>query len=492
MSIPPLPDSRKFLVVLLLLVAGSILYWLLPIPGQILLVRDAWQQAQTWPQVRLDVEGLRPGEEATVVISDPTAWPYVKLLVAGREATLQGYENGGEHGVWQWTYTFPVPAAAAYELVFYHNCDSGCRPWTTVTAGVPPTAMPARSLAPTKLGVVFPNPARDWYGRQGWAVELTYADLAGEEYWGLDDLAARVQATADRGVRVLVRVDYAQGQSLPPEGDVIALDRYLTYVRRLARDARLQGVYGYIVGSGFNTAGSNSLAPARPVTPEWYARVFNGYGTERGRMDNVLAAVRTENPAVRVLVGPVTPWNEDQGGRLTYEVDVPWLNYMNTLVSALDAAARGRAEAGIPLMAPDGFAVQAPGRPGMAEGDGATEPQRNLTLPEWPSAQAGFRVYRQWMSIINDFPTTVGLPLYISATNTYHPAVGTPPAQNYPPGWLTTALEDINEEPQVAALIWFMDYFPHDDQWDFFSLAERRGQLAEAAEEFERLLQLEP
>lgn len=85
-----------------------------------------------------------------------------------------------------------------------------------------------------------------------------------------------------------------------------------------------------------------------------------------------------------------------------------------------------------------------------------------------------------------------GLPLYISATNTYHPAVGTQPAENYPAGWLATALAEVNAEPQIRALIWFMDTFPHDDQWDFFSLTERRGQLAEAAAEFEQLLQAAP
>lgn len=142
--------------------------------------------------------------------------------------------------------------------------------------------------------------------------------------------------------------------------------------------------------------------------------------------------------------------------------------------------------------APDGFALQAPGRPELADGNGVDEPRRDLTLPDWSGAQAGFRVYEQWREIVNDYPNTAGLPLYISATNTFHPDLGTPPAENYPEGWLTAALDMTNTDPQVAALIWFMDYFAHDDQWDFFSLSERRGQLVEADEEFTRLLQGTP
>ena len=492
-----LRHPRKLLVALLLVLGASALYWLLPIPGQILFVRDAWQQEQTWPQVRLDTGGLRPGQTATVVISDPTPWPYVMLLVDGREAPLQGYESSapgagsGSSAVWQWTYTFPLPQATAYELAFYHDCDAGCRPWTTVTAGSA-APRPERARLPTRLGVVFPHPARDWHGRQGWVVELTYATLAAEEHWGIDDLARRVQPAADHGLRVLVRVDYAQGQSLPPAGDSLALDRYLTYVRRLARDARLAGAYGFIVGSSYNTAGANSLAPAQPVTAQWAARVFSGYGAEAGRADNVLAVMRAENPAARVLVGPLTPWSEDQGGDRVYDVDAPWLNYMNTLVAALDEAARAHAAAGIPLMAPDGFALQAPGRPELAGAEPAREPQMDLALPAWPGAQAGFRIYEQWRDIVNAYPATAGLPLFISATNTYHPAVGAPPADNYPAGWLTTALHAVEQDPQVAALIWFMDDFAHDDQWDFFSLSERRGRLVEAAAEFDRLLQQTP
>lgn len=47
----------------------------------------------------------------------------------------------------------------------------------------------------------------------------------------------------------------------------------------------------------------------------------------------------------------------------------------------------------------------------------------------------------------------------------------------------------MNEEPQVQALCWFIDTFPHDTQWDYFSLTLHPGRLIDVAEEFEALLE---
>jgi len=319
--------------------------------------------------------------------------------------------------------------------------------------------------------------------------------MAEEEHWGIDDLALRVHQAAEKGLLVLVRVDYDYGQSLPPEGDYLALTQYLQYLQRLVRDARMRDVYGYFLGSGYNALENNSLAPAHPVTPEWYARVFNGYGAEIAHADNAIQVMRAENPYVRVLVGPVQPWSTDQDGEQQYEIDVPWLNYMNTLVAELEEGARAKSAAGLSLTAPDGFAVQAPGRPDASElagRDAGEEPQVDLERAEWDGAQAGFRVYRDWLGIVNAYSTTRGLPLYVTAANTFSPDEEIPPAQNYPRGWLTTALQVVNGEPQIKALCWFIDYFPHDTQWEWFSLTQQPGRLLDAAEEFDLLLREKP
>lgn len=466
-------------------------YWLLPIRGQVLVVTGLDQaRAGVWPQTWIEPPAARPGEAVTLYARDNAPWPYVKLLVDGVEITRDEQYRAGS-GPWTWRWQFRVPDRTSYTAVFYHDCQTGCIERARLALGtLAPPATTTSPAVPTKLGVVFPDDTRDWRGRAGWAVELTYLGQPQDPNFGIDGLARRVQQDIARNLRVLVRIAYDRQQSLPPTGDEVALARYLDYVARLARDDRLRDVYGYVIGSGFNTTGENRLAPNRPATPEWYARVFNGYSLPANRSDDVVQMLRAINPRVRVLVGPATPWAVDQGGTLPDPLNLPWLNYFNTLVAHLDVAVREKARAGIALAAPDGFAVQAPGRPEAPEvaTAPAREPATDLRRAGWQDAQAGFRVYRDWLLIINRYPTTRGLPVYITSTNTWTSDTQVPPAQNYPPGWLTTALREINNEPQIQALAWFVDA-PLGEMWGEFSLSRHPGRLNDAASEFDRLLQ---
>lgn len=471
--------SAWWLVPVLALLIG---YWFLPISGQVI-IRSGKGQLP-WPQMEIHPD--RQDGWYTVEITDNQPWPHVRLAVNGR--TIRPFSWRQNTGT-TWTWTWMVRATSnTTQWFFYHSCHSGCQKRGEWITGEPsPTVIPA---VPTRLGVVFADPSRDWHGRSGWDVELTYACLADETFWGIDDLAWRVAQAAGKGLRVLVRVDYAQGQSIPPADDYLALDEYLAYLRRLARDDRLRPVYGYLLGSGFNTLDANTLSPEHPVTPDWYARMFNGYGEPPDHTDNAIQTIHAENPSVRVLVGPVRPWSEDQNGARRWQIDMPWLNYMNTLVALLDESARAKSALGMPFAAPDGFALHAPGRPELAGEQAAQEPLMNLHMPGWGAAQAGFRVYRDWLDIINAYPTTQGRPVYLTSVNTYTAAEGVPPAQNYPAGWLTAAWQEVRTRPQVEALCWFVDLERSGaDTWDRFSLSRRPGRLIYAAEEFEILLQ---
>jgi len=466
-------------------------YWWLPIHGQVyVLWGRSPASAGAWPQLWVDPQIVAPGEPFTVYVRDTAPWSHVKLVVDGMEARRdEAYATGT--GPWIWRWHIPATSEIAPTIKFFHSCHTGCIKRAAMTVGtVQRVERVAEPVQATKLGVVFADAARDWHGRAGWTVELTYAEQQAYVDFSIDGLARRAHQAWRKGLRVLVRVAYDRQQALPPADDEVALGKFLAYCQRLARDERLSDVYAYVIGTGYNAAGENALAPDQPTTPEWYARVFNGFGLAPTRADNVVQSMRSVDPTVRILVGPVAPWNSDQNGALADPHNVPWLNYMNTLVAHVDAATRARQEVGIPLTAPDGFALRAAGRVDVSDAiePDAREPSRNVYRARWGTAQAGFRVYRDWLSIINRYATTRGLPAFITSTNVVSDDAQAPPAQLYPAGWLTAAATEIEQEPQIQALCWFVDE-SLGELWTNYSLRRPTGRLHNAATEFERLLQ---
>jgi hypothetical protein len=475
-----------YIVVVVLLIG----YWFLPIEGAVILYGGDTQQ-EIWPRFNLQSQSSISGNTAEIIVNDVEPWSYVELLVNNKRAEPMGspVRNGN---IWTWRWSYKVPEEESYHVAFYINCHLGCEERGSITVGQP-SGNATKQLIPTKLGVVLPNPDRDWHGRSGWAVEITYATMAEEPYWGVDDLALRISHHREMGLRVLVRVDYDQVQSIPPTDDNVALAEYLAYFNRLAEDDRLMSVYGYIVGNDYNTLDAVGLSPGQPVTPEWYARIFSGYGENPEHTDNVIQTVRNVNQYVRLITGPIRPWSTDADGHIKHATNMPWLNYMTTLTAYLHETYEKKSEIGVPFCIPDGFDIQAPGLPDAEEMAGYgrwEEPAVEHRRESWNGARVGFQVYKDWLDIINAYPSTRGLPVYIVSTNTYDRANSIPPAQNYPQGWLTTALETVMKEPQIHALCWFLDDFPHSDQWDWFSLTQQSGRLVDAAEEFDALLQL--
>lgn len=490
--------NKRLILFLFSLLFAALAIWLLPWSGDVFIMLDEPEPPE-WPQIEIVPEVPVPGQQVEVIVTDTTPWVHVLLRVQDDQAhpaaeprLLRAEQTPVG---WEWHWQFVVPASDSYELLLYHDCDKGCERWSQKTFSNSANAFRSDlNLVPTKLCTVFPNPERNWHGRSGWVVELTYAQLADETYWGVADVAERVQTAVTQGHRVLLRVEYDQTQSIPPPDDEEALAAYLAFIRRLARDDRLHGLYGLVIGSGFNSLEHNKLAPDNPVTAEWMARVVNGYDTAVTAQDNIVAVVRAENPGLRVLVGAVQPWVVDQDGSRPYVIDAPWLNYMHTMVLALDEAAQTRAAAGIPLTAPDGFAIQAPGNPDSPKMEGlaaGAEPQTDLPSSNWNGAQLGFRIYQDWLDIINSTPTTADTPVFITASNTFGADNSGPPAENYPADWLTTAVAEINGEPQIQSLCWFVDEFPFSSQWDDFSLTNPQGKMVGAAQEFEQILQQE-
>ncbi|MDF1513646.1 MAG: hypothetical protein P1S60_07550 [Anaerolineae bacterium] len=465
-------------------------YWLVPIRGSVILLTGD-EKNESWPRFELRHLDQPPGSVADIVVHDIQPWSYVELVVDHKSAELLNapIKSGS---VWTWTWQYKVPEKDQYEIIFYFNCHTGCEERSRMAVGQPERKATIDFL-PTKMCVVLPDSERNWFNRQGWVVEITYTSLAEESFWGVDDLASRIAEHTKKGLHVLVRVDYDQKTTLPPPDDYVALAEYLAFFSRLARDQRMVSVYGYIVGNEMNTFDAVTQNTSSVITPEWYARVFSGYGEDPHHTDNVVQTVRQENPHVRIIVGPVRPWSMDADGINKYAIDMPWLNYLNTLVALLDEADQIKNDAGIPLCRPDGFDIQVTGLPDAPEMAGYArydEPRQDLKRDAWQGARIGFSVYKDWLDIINQYPSTRGAPVFIVSTNTYDREANIPPVQNYPDGWLTTAAAVVNAQPQIQTLCWFLDTFPHSDKWDWFSLKEQTGRLVNAADEFNALLQI--
>jgi hypothetical protein len=57
---------------------------------------------------------------------------------------------------------------------------------------------------------------RDWHGKDGWDVQLVFsAAVTDNDNNGFDTVGNRLQESHQKGRNVLVRVDYAPGQSVP-------------------------------------------------------------------------------------------------------------------------------------------------------------------------------------------------------------------------------------------------------------------------------------
>ncbi len=483
--------------------------------------------APAWPRMRLAPESPRAGQVVSLWVTDRVPWAHMRLTVNGRPARYepppleQGEGQGARSWTWEWTFEMPEGGRDGVELVFYHDCHLACvergRMWLVAAGeeGDVARAVATRpALRPTELGVVFPHPERDWHGRAGWAVELSYAREPEVDFWGIDDLAGRVWAHRAKGLRVLLRVDYDRQQSLPPAGNPLALEEYLAHARRLAADARLSGVEAFFYGSGYNADDANRLAGQAMVTPEWYARVFNGAGLASERDDNLVERVRAVRPDARLLVGPLRPFATDRGGDSDGTLAAPWLRYFDELVRRVGEGARAKAALGR-AGRPDGFALHVPGRPEALErlgGDPARESQiewyvdaggrpmgievggrivdaSGSELAETEGlARGGFGVHADWLAIINAHPQTRGLPAYITSANTFAPEDGVLPAEGYPAGWLQSALAVVAAEPQIEALCWFVDGIPGDRQWGDFQLSDPKRAMTAAAADFDALL----
>jgi len=318
----------------------------------------------------------------------------------------------------------------------------------------------------------------------GWDVELLFATAIDQvnDPNGRSAVGARATQAKNLGLRVLVRVDHAPGQALPPTGDDAARTEYVLFLQAICQDAVYRdNVFGYIIGNEPNLRAENqrlNWAAGQRLTPEWYARICVGFGADPGDTGNAYSSIKTFQPNAWVLVGGVAPWSGDSGSDDAdrWQRDEPWLNYFHAVCRRISSvgASIGRW--------PDAFAIHAYGRTGLPGSDGFSreEPHREVPFGT-QGAQGGFRVYRDWLAIIDATGFDRALPIFVTETNTLTVA---PSSQSYPGGWYLEALQELRAAgPRFYALCWFVDNDPSGG-WVNERLTNAQGNCVLANEDF--------
>ncbi len=345
-------------------------------------------------------------------------------------------------------------------------------------------------VSPIPLGSIV---GAQWYNLAGtrgtsggWNVELLFAtgiDQANDPN-GRAAVGRRAGvARGALGLRVLVRVDHAPGQSLPPPGDDAGRTAYVRFLEGICQDVTYrENVFGYIIGNEFNLASENqrlNRAAGERLTPDWYARMFNGFGVDAADVGNAHAFIKTHQPAAWVLVGAIAPWSGESDGDAgaRWIIDEPWLNYFHAACRRIFGAASASQRW------PDGFAIHAYGRTGLPGSPSFTANEPHTDVPfGGRGAQGGFRVYRDWCAIIDAAGFAPNLPVFVTETNTL---TGNPSSQSYPSGWYVEALQELQTAgPRFHALCWFVDNDPSGG-WPGERLTNPTGNCVQASQDFD-------
>ncbi|MFN0072845.1 MAG: hypothetical protein ACKVVP_15275 [Chloroflexota bacterium] len=406
-----------------------------------------------------------------------------------------------------------VQARAAIQDLWTHYRQGFIQQWS---AGSPPS--PDRTVRatdvndlrywmnltdpPTLAGATWVDNSRPWITRNKTGTDVWHVYMhppappaggSADNFANVrDNISMSRQSTPKQNV--LLRVDYAEGQSLP--WNATTRGEYLGFLQQICADPIFrENLLGFIIGNECNSQDENRQSGGTMNPDEW-ARTYNGYGSGASATDNAFQVIRAALPDARVLVGAVAPYNPQADGSPAFAIPVPWLNYFNQLCLRVT---QRMTQAG--LSAPDGFALHAYGRvgdDGTANG-GSQEPHRSVPSPvPYPaSAEYGFRVYRQWLAVMDGYPLLQLAPVWITETNTF---TTTHCDQSYPmnpPGWYFEAVKEIydfNHDPfvsvqnRIKSVCWFVDR-NFDGNWGLDAISgHTMGRLGAASNDFNSVL----
>jgi hypothetical protein len=309
---------------------------------------------------------------------------------------------------------------------------------------------------------------RDLHGRQALSIELLHSV---DEERGIEQLQDRVRQLLDRGVRVLVRVDFRPGQNVPAENDFEARFFYARFFGKLARHPDFGRVHGFIVGNEPNL-GSENGGRKSGISPEWYMKVHSGANAQPDDEADAWTQLRAADFTGEVLIAAPAPWSADTDGSLdwyptpTGALDtMHWLRYTATLYwLAFNQSRMPRDEVVASLHVYSNVL-----RCRQLGLNPAFEPtfKDKLREPTWHNCQYGIRVYEELRQQIDTQAGGEAVPHYVTEWNSL---VGRQsddltdaawPCNNYPRGLLRQAVKYLTPHENLKGFAVFVDKDPH-------------------------------
>ena len=256
-------------------------------------------------------------------------------------------------------------------------------------------------------------------GKGMYSVEVLYTD----QYNKTND-RAKLQNIVNKGFRVILRIDYKHGQTVPAENDWVGRYNFAQSCKTIAQDVG-DLVNIYVIGNEMQ-ADYEGKIPAL-----WYTYCFNDYDT-----NCVYDQIKAVRPGAIVCMGALSGWPG-------YDHEpTSNISFMNTFLANVEAV--------------DGFALHAYSGTSYYNGTGGIEDPRY-------SDTTGLHSFSEFMKkIYAKYGATK--PVYITEANTYWGLNPSVPAQfsdkSYRDNWMKEAFQAIDEwnasnDIKVDAFCWF-------------------------------------
>lgn len=340
-----------------------------------------------------------------------------------------------------------------------------------------------------RIGALWPHPDRIYYGHEDrvCAGELIYRVNPPS---GFDEAStlARVQADLDRGFEVHLRLDEEAGQTVPATGDWDRRWEFIQWAQYLAGHPVFGRCKTFGVGNEFNHPDEYRLSGI-PLTAEWLASLTYGYGRPQHETDNVYQFCKTANPAIRICLGAIAPYQPNEagldGGSFYTPPDgrsalSPWERnqfkyayccYNNGWHAPYDEISFWMHH------------YSRVGSFGLSNGSN-NEPFTDVREGNY-SAQFGSRCLDDLLAAIHNANGFAPPPIVITEWNTLTDGV---PAENYPRGLLQKVIQYVNFKPNVYGWLQFVDQ-NLGGQWARTAISTRTGRIADWDDDYNDVLE---